>query len=90
MMTEQSKLHEEILNILTPLYRDVLEIPDLDLTMELSARDVESWDSLNHITLIVEVETLTGLVFTTDELIALENLGDFVKLLVSKGFKPAS
>ena len=58
--------------------------------MELSARDVESWDSLNHITLIVEVETLTGLVFTTDELITLENLGDFVKLLVSKGFKPAS
>ena len=89
-MTEQSKLHEEILNILKHLYRDVLERPDLDLTMELSARDVESWDSLNHITLIVEVETLTGLVFTTDELITLENLGDFVKLLVSKGFKPAS
>ena len=45
MMTEQFKLHEEILNLLTPLYWDVLEIPDLDLTMELSARDVESWDS---------------------------------------------
>ena len=45
--------------------------------------------SLNHITLIVEVETLTGLVFTTDELIALENLGDFVKLLVSKDLNQA-
>lgn len=71
-----------------PIFRDVLEVPDLELTRELSARDVPSWDSLNHITLIVELEALSGLSFSTDELIDLQNVGDFLDLMVAKGYDP--
>ncbi len=79
---------EKILTILEPVYRNVLESPDLVVTRELSAHDVETWDSLNHITLIVEIEMLSGLEFVTDELIDLQNVGDFVDLMISKGYSP--
>ena len=81
-------LSDRILKELQPLYRRVLEKPDLDVTRELSAHDVDSWDSLNHITLIVEIEMLSGLEFVTDELIDLKNVGDFVDIMIEKGYAP--
>ena len=77
--------NEEILQSLTPIFREVFDDHSLVLTNELSAKDVENWDSLNHITLIVEIEELTGVSFTTDELVNAQNVGDFVQLLVEKG-----
>ncbi len=41
---------------LVAIYRDVLKKPDLQLKPELTARDVDSWDSLAHVQIIVEVE----------------------------------
>ena len=61
-------MHEKIFEKLTPIFREVLDEPSLVLTEQLSARDVESWDSLKHITLIVEIEAATGLTLTADEL----------------------
>ena len=40
------------------------------------------------ITLIVEIELLSGLEFVTDELIDLQNVGDFVDLMITKGYSP--
>lgn len=76
-----------ILNRITPVFREVFDDPTLELTESLSANDVKKWDSLNHITLIVELEALTGLSFTTDELVKLQTVGDFVNLLLEKGFR---
>ena len=77
---------EKILKILEPIFQRVFEDPNLVLTENLNAHKVEKWDSLNHITLIVEIEEFTGISFTTNDLIGLENVGDFVKLLIDKGF----
>ena len=77
---------EKILKILEPIFQRVFEDPNLVLTESLNAHKVEKWDSLNHITLIVEIEEFTGISFTTNDLIGLENVGDFVKLLIDKGF----
>ena len=76
-----------IIEQLQPIFRSVFEKEDLVVTREMSANDVENWDSLNHITLIVEIEIYTGLTLTTDDLIDLANVGDFVDLLEKKGFK---
>lgn len=73
---------------LQPIFRSVFEDDDLIVTREMSANDVENWDSLNHITLIVEIEMHTGLTLTTEDLINLANVGDFVDMLESKGFVP--
>lgn len=79
-------MSQKILNCITPVFREVFDNPSLILTNDLSANDVENWDSLNHITLIVELEALTKLSFTTDELAGLSNVGDFVQLLETKGY----
>ena len=80
-------INQQIVDSITPVFRDVFEDPTLVLTEQLTAHDVTKWDSLNHITLIVELESLTGLSFSTDELVELQNVGDFIKLLADKGYR---
>ncbi len=75
-----------IIEELQPIFRSVFEDDTLVVTRDLNANDVEKWDSLNHITLIVEIEIYTGLTLTTDDLMKLANVGDFVDLLQAKGF----
>jgi acyl carrier protein len=79
--------NEKIFESITPIFREVFDEPALVLTEELSANDVKNWDSLNHITLIVELEGLTGLSLSTDDLVDLQNVGDFVQLLAKKGYR---
>lgn len=80
-------MSQKIIDSITPIFREVFDDPSLIVTKDLSANDVKNWDSLNHITLIVELETLTGLSFSADELVNLKNVGDFVQLLVDKGYR---
>jgi len=80
-------MNEKIMDSITPIFREVFDDPSLMVTKELSAKDVKNWDSLNHITLIVELERLTGLSFSTDELVKLKDVGDFVQLLAEKGYR---
>jgi acyl carrier protein len=77
---------ESIIAAITPVFREVFEDDALRVTRDLDASQVESWDSLNHITLIVELETLTGISFTTDELASMATVGDLVDLLGKKGY----
>ena len=74
----------EIYRRLTPIFRDVLDDDALVATPELTARDVEQWDSLRHIRLAVTVEKAFGIRFGTTEMAALENVGQFVALIQSK------
>jgi acyl carrier protein len=79
-------MSQKIIDSITPIFREVFDDPSLILTKELSAKNVKNWDSLNHILLIVELETLTGLTLSTDELVNLRDVGDFVELLDRKGY----
>lgn len=63
------------------VFRDVLGVPDLELADDLTAADVDSWDSLNHIILVTEIEDLLGVTFTTPDLLGLHNVGDFKQLI---------
>ena len=58
----------EIYLKLTPIFQDVLDDDALVPTPELTARDVEEWDSLRHIRLVVSVEKALGIRFTTSEI----------------------
>lgn len=79
-------MKQSVLQNIQPVFRRVFEDNALVLKPETSAVDVPAWDSLNHIALIVELESFTGLSFTTDELVNLKNVGDFVELMISKGY----
>lgn len=81
-----SGFDENVVSAITPIFRSVFDDPNLVLTAELTASDVPLWDSLNHIVLIVELENLTGLTFTTEQLAGLANVGDFVALISDMGY----
>lgn len=69
---------------LTPIFHDVLDNDDIVLTPELTADDVDEWDSLSHIRLVVAVEKALGISFTSVEIAGLENVGQFVGLVSGK------
>lgn len=75
---------DEILKELNAIFIDVLEVEDLNLKRETVADDVEDWDSLNHIQLIVAVEKHFGVQFTTQEIQDFANVGDVCDLLEKK------
>ena len=76
-----------IINSITPIFQEVFDDPDLLVSRGLNASQVENWDSLNHITLIVALEELCDITFTTEELASLTDVGDFIDLLKRKGYE---
>jgi acyl carrier protein len=70
---------------LNRVFRETLADPDIRLGPETRAADVAGWDSLNHVRLIVAIETEYGTQFSLDELEQFATVGDLVKLLAEKG-----
>jgi acyl carrier protein len=76
--------HFEILQAVTTIMKDVLELPDLIVTTSTSATDVDEWDSMTHIQIIASIETKFKVRFALGELQALKNVGDMIVLLEKK------
>lgn len=74
----------EIYEKLTGIFRDVFDDDDLVPTPEMVAADVEEWDSLSHIRLMLSVEKAFGLRFSTVEVGSLKQVGDLVTLIQTK------
>ena len=75
---------DEIYATLTSVFRDVFDDNSIVPKDEMTAADVEGWDSLSHIRLVVAVEEKLGLRFATLEINDLKNVGDFVNLINRK------
>jgi acyl carrier protein len=69
---------------LTAVFRDVFFEDDLQLTPETTADDVDGWDSLTHIRLILAVSKAFGVKFSATEVGNLKNVGEFVTLIEKK------
>ncbi len=69
---------------LTPIFHDVMDNDSIELDRSLAAGDVEEWDSLSHIRLIVAVERGFKVKFQSVEISDLKNLGDLVDLVQQK------
>lgn len=75
---------QEIYPRLTKIMRDVLDDDNLVVTPELTANDVEGWDSVSHITLIVAIEEAFGIKFKSAELEKMKNVGQLVEQIQKK------
>lgn len=73
-----------ILAELQPIFSDVLDLPDLQLTPQSNATNVEGWDSLAHVNLVVAIEKRFGIKFALGELRDLKNVGEMVDLIQKK------
>ncbi len=66
------------------IFQEVFDDDKLQIQNEMTAKDVEEWDSLNHINLIVAVERAFKIKFTTKEVSNLANVGEFLAVIKSK------
>jgi len=74
----------EILSRVEEIFREELELDELTLIDETTADDVEEWDSLSHIQLVVALEKAFGIKFTSREILSWENIGDLISCIQSK------
>lgn len=66
------------------IFRDELDLDDLELTDETTADDVEEWDSLSHVQLVVALEKAFDVKFTSREILSWDNVGDLVDCIYKK------
>jgi acyl carrier protein len=75
---------DDILKKVEEIFREELELDDLVLTDETTADDVEEWDSLSHVQLVVALEKGFGIKFTSREILSWDNVGDLVDCIAGK------
>ena len=74
----------EVLIRLQKCFRDILDNDDIVLNPETTADDIEEWDSLSHIQLIVALEKKFKIKFTTAEITSYKNVGQMAESIVRK------
>jgi acyl carrier protein len=75
---------QEIVTQLEKIFRQVFNNKDLIIKKELTANDVENWDSLSHMLLITEIENSFSIKFKLKELNRMRNVGDMIEIINSK------
>lgn len=76
---------ESILKEVTDIFIDVLDSGDIVLDYNTQAKDVEDWDSLNHIQLVVAIEKHFKIRFTSKEIQSWKNVGEMLECIQQKG-----
>ena len=73
-----------ILEQLNEIFIDAIDDEDIRLAYETTANDVEGWDSLTHIQLVVAIEKHFKIRFTSNEIQSWKNVGELIDSIESK------
>ena len=74
---------QEILDEIGSIFKNVFDDNGLEITHETNADDIEDWDSLEQINLLVAIENRFKVKFKLEDISGLENVGDMVELVAS-------
>jgi len=74
----------DTLERLNQVFQEVFDEDDLVVGPSTTAEDVEGWDSLMHVTLMIRVEKAFGVKFTSSQVAGLKNVGQLAELLDHK------
>lgn len=83
-MDVYSMSKEEVLKRINDILKDIFDDETLVISMETTAKDIDEWDSLNHITIISTIENEFNVDFTMEEVVNFKNVGDIVDKIVEK------
>lgn len=83
-MAEQKPSREDLLAKIRTTLADLLDNNDLQLSELTVADDVDDWDSINHVRLLIELERELGFRFSADEAGGLKNVGELIDLIQAK------
>jgi len=69
---------------LTNVFRETFGDESIVISDETTANDIEGWDSLSHVNLIIAIELAFDIEFTTSEIISFENVGQMIACIEEK------
>ena len=75
---------EQVIERVTEIFCDVMDLDEIELKDETTADDVEEWDSLSHVRLIVSVEKSYSIKFSNAEISELGRFGDLIDGILAK------
>jgi len=79
-----SKSRSEILTTIRDVLADVVDDPSLQISESTTADDVPEWDSINHVKLLIGLESDLGFRFETQEVSGLKNVGELIDVVQKK------
>ncbi len=74
----------QTLEQLNEVFQEVFEDDDLQVQPKTSAKDIDEWDSLMHVNLVLAVESRFNVRFTSTEVAALKDVGELTDLVEKK------
>ena len=75
---------EYVFEALDEVFQDEFDDESIHVTDETVADDIEDWDSLEHINLIVAVERRFNIKFTMGEVTGMKNVGEMVDIILQR------
>lgn len=75
---------EMVIDRLNKVFCKVFKDDSIQLLEEMTSNDIEKWDSINHLILMVEIEKEFKFKFSTQDIRELKNVGDILKIIKSK------
>lgn len=75
---------EDIWAALTEIFHEIFDDDEIVIRPETTAKDIDEWDSLTHVQLIVAVEERFGIRFNTGEVAGLKSVGQMVALMEAR------
>lgn len=75
---------EQIFKELDEVFQDVFDDESIHVTMDTTAADIEDWDSLEHINLVVAIENHFGIKFNMNEVTTMKNVGEMVNIILER------
>jgi acyl carrier protein len=77
-------LMDTTMETLTDIFINIFDNPDISLSPETTANDVDGWDSFSHTLLIMAIESRFKLTFTQKEIFNFKNVGDIAACINGK------
>lgn len=81
---------EQVLSRVSTIVADTLGHEALVLQPESQAADVDGWDSLAHVQIVVAIERAFGFRFRTGEIAAIKNVGDLIERILARVATPSA
>ena len=76
--------NKEILGQVQDIFQDILDNDAIVLTDHTTANDVDDWDSLTHIMLVVAIEKNFKIKFTSQEILSWKDVGEMIDDIKAK------
>ena len=75
---------EAVYKKLTVVFKEVFDDPEITVTPESTADDIDEWDSLTHVNLIIAIELCFDIEFTQKEVMGFQKVGDMADCIKTK------